>query len=361
MGRLADSLLIIVDCSNISYRAIEILFMNSRDRLGGGDLRKELEEQLEDIIHRHHGLKELRDRRKSQEISERIKDSKPLEEVLHDIFKSSPSLTSLFLTGHRLSKPHKQMTGGTTSGEGDGVKNGMYDYSGKEHPTYFKFKKKKYGELFKRNCEIGRRSIITFETDVVNSYFKRNVNQGKFILEKIEGGCKDEDINWNITLHNGIANLSIELPDDLTIGDVITLQLTVTDDVITEPFVNVAKLYMIEKRETTGKGVKRNNSYSGNNGQQPEESGIQLPKIHRIREEDWNGDDDRFSACRIVQDEDEDDINQDVYEFYVNVDNHYLRTDMKHSKEDPKLIEDKFVYGNVLFGVSLIKHYRDQV
>jgi len=61
-----------------------------------------------------------------------------------------------------------------------------------------------------------------------------------------------------------------------------------------------------------------------------------------------------------VQDEDEQDESQDVYEFYVNVDNLYLKTDMKISKEDPRLIEDKFVYGNALVGLALIRHYREQ-
>lgn len=40
MGRLAKSLLIIVDCSTLSVGAREDLFMNSRDRLSNGELRR---------------------------------------------------------------------------------------------------------------------------------------------------------------------------------------------------------------------------------------------------------------------------------------------------------------------------------
>ena len=48
MGRLAKSLLVIVDCSQLTVAAREDLFMNSRDRLSNGELRKAIEEELED-------------------------------------------------------------------------------------------------------------------------------------------------------------------------------------------------------------------------------------------------------------------------------------------------------------------------
>ena len=55
MGRLAKSLLIVVECSNLSVDAREDLFMNSRDRLSGHELRKAIEESLEDLISKHPG------------------------------------------------------------------------------------------------------------------------------------------------------------------------------------------------------------------------------------------------------------------------------------------------------------------
>ena len=48
---LADSILVIVECSKLTGRAREDLFMNSRDRLSGVDwLRPELERALEDML-----------------------------------------------------------------------------------------------------------------------------------------------------------------------------------------------------------------------------------------------------------------------------------------------------------------------
>ena len=360
MGRLANSLLIIVDCSNISYRSREILFMNSRDRLGGGDFRKELEEELERIIHDHHGLRELRERRKSQEIADRLDDAKPLEEILNDILKSSPSLSALFLSGSRLARPFKQRRHGENGNQGDGGKEGEKEFCGNLHPSFFRFKKKKYGQLLRRDCEIGRRCRIAFETDVQNDYFKRAANAGRFMIEVLEGDWQEEDFNWNLTLHNGLANASITVPDDSVIGDEITLQFTVEDDVIPDPFVNVAKLHLKPQGEKPGGGNNKEKRGGEGGREELQKSGIKLPKIHRIREENWDSDFDRYTACKVVQDEDEEDESQDVYEFYVNIDNLYLKTDMKMSKEDPKLIEDKFVYGNALVGLALIRHYREQ-
>lgn len=49
MGRLAKSLLVSVECSVLSVGAREDLFMNSRDRLSNGELRKAVEEELASV------------------------------------------------------------------------------------------------------------------------------------------------------------------------------------------------------------------------------------------------------------------------------------------------------------------------
>jgi len=362
MGTLADSLLILVDCSHISNRAREKLFMNSRDRLRFGELRKALEAKLEDIIHCHPRLRELRERRKNQRIADRLDNSKPLEDVLKNIFKTSPSLSSLFLTGSRLSKPFKQRPAGKQNGAGGGGSGtGNGGFVGKLHPTLFKFKKKEYGEIFHRDSEQGRCCRIDFETDTVNDYFDRATNPGRFILEILDEERQHADIDWSLTLHDGMAHASIDIPDDIIIEEKVTLQFTVEDDTILEPFVNIALLQIKPKSERNGGGGNKpkRNRKGGGDGDQFQPAGIQLPNITRIHEQDWNGEFDQFSACKIDQGENEEDESQDVYDFSVNVDNLYLRTDMKESKEDPRVIEDKFVYANVLLGLGLIRDYRE--
>jgi hypothetical protein len=131
MGRLAKSLLVVVDCSNLSVGAREDLFMNSRDRLSNGELRKAVEEELEDVIGKHPGLKALRESRRAQEIADRLKDSKPLEKVLESIFKSSPTLSRLFLFGQRLNRPHKGNGQSDEEGGGKGGDEGKGAFVGK--------------------------------------------------------------------------------------------------------------------------------------------------------------------------------------------------------------------------------------
>jgi hypothetical protein len=48
----------------------------------------------------------------------------------------------------------------------------------------------------------------------------------------------------------------------------------------------------------------------------------------------------------------------DVYDFFVNVDNKFLRITQKESKQDPKLLKAKFVYSLVLIGLALIQEDR---
>jgi hypothetical protein len=177
MGRLNDSILVAVDCSDLSGRAREDLFMNSRDRLRNGDLRDEIERELEIMIRDHQGLKDLRERRRREEIEAKLGNSKPLEEALESILKSSPSLSSLFLTGTKLSNPFKTKEVVSTE----------KPYNGKPHPSYFKFKKLLYGQVLKHACAINMRFRITFETDVVNNYFDRLENRGTFSLHIVGG------------------------------------------------------------------------------------------------------------------------------------------------------------------------------
>ncbi|MCK4782586.1 MAG: hypothetical protein KAV87_02465, partial [Desulfobacteraceae bacterium] len=68
---LRDSILVVVDCSKLSGRAREDLFMNSRDRLSGGELRVEIERALENMLRQHPGLRELSNRRRDEEIEDK--------------------------------------------------------------------------------------------------------------------------------------------------------------------------------------------------------------------------------------------------------------------------------------------------
>lgn len=379
MGRLADSLLVFVECSKLAVDAREDLFMNSRDRLSSNELRKEIEDALEELIGKHAGLRELRDRRRNEEVAERLEDSKPLEDVLAAILKSSPALERLFLLGQRLSRPFKAGSSGDREGGGAGGDEGAGEFIGRPHPTFFRFQRKKNGEMLSRTAELGRRCRIKMETDVVNEYFSRDANQGRYNVAVVAGALEGVELNSSLTLHNGIANWSISIPADAILGDELAIECTIGDDTLVEPFVNVARLRIVQPSENGGGDGDRNgrkgrgesgtggSGAGGKGGTQgadgpPEPAGIQMPKIIRVKKDGslWNEHKfDEKTACKIVEDgAKQGDEEKSLYTFYVNVDNIALRTDMKSAGGDVAVKESKFIYANVLVGLALIHECR---
>lgn len=373
MQRLARSLLIVVDCTDLSVGAREDLFMNSRDRLSNGELRKAIEEELEEAIGRHPGLRALQDRRRSEEISERLAESKPLEDVLGGILKSSPSLSALFLRGTRLSKPHRQ-SGSDDGGNGAGPDKGAGEFVGRPHPTFFRFYDKPNGAELSRNAELGRRCRMRFETDAANDYFSRAEVRGHYHLEVVDGPLEGAEVDHSIALHDGVANWSINLPEDaLSVGDPVTLACTVTDPTIVDPFVNVARVRMSPKgtngngngsrTSRTGKGSDKGNG-AGRGKDDPKgetaPDGLRMPNIVKVKHGDLNWTRYRFDdrdACYPVDDTPVGETQQ-AYTFYVNVDNVSLRTEMKGNADMVRLTEAKFTYACVLVGLALIHDAR---
>ncbi len=179
---------------------MKIFFMNSRDRLRNGDLRDAIEHQLELMIRDHQGLKELREKRKHEEVASKTADSKPLEEALKSILRSSPSLASIFLTGTKLSNPFKTKE----------VSSDDTPYKGKLHPSYFKFQKLQYKEKLERAAAINMKCRIPFVTDVVNDYFDRLENKGIFSLRILNEAETKKVDSYSLNLQNGnFAQLEI--------------------------------------------------------------------------------------------------------------------------------------------------------
>jgi hypothetical protein len=362
LGRLSDSLLVMVDCSEISVDAREDLFMNSRDRLSQHELRKDIEAEIEEILSRHPKLKQLANTRAEREIGKRLADSKPLEQVLNSILKSSPTLAALFRAGQRLGNPFSRKHGeqedsknGKSRGGGGGREPGDQPFVGKKHPTYFRFHQKRDGEMLERNCEVGRRCRVTLETDVENEYFMRTSNRGWYEVEAVETTeGKHEGLNPqnSMLLHDGLAHWSIVLPEDIEVGEALTLQLTVGDDTLNDSFINIARLTVKPQSEHPhGSSGKRRSSTMGGGSDQP--AGIEMPRVVEVKEGDWpTYGFEKTSACKIIQE------NDGSYTFYINIDNLYLRHEMKYSKDDPSLLEAKFKYGNVLVGLALIQDDR---
>lgn len=343
MSYLADSILVIVDCSKFERRIQEDLFMNSRDRLRDGvAIRYEIENQLEDLIRNHPGLRALREQRRREEIEDKLQDSKPLAEVLENIIKKSPSLSKLFLEGVRIRNPFNLVDVKTKK-----------EFNGKRFPTYFRICKE-YSKNNPKNAPINRRFRVQFETDAENEYFNRDREPGQFSIFFDNHIIKDFSLN----LWNGLATLTVAIPDNVRVGDVLLFRTETMDNSRIEPFYNefYVKIASPEKGGG-GPGGKRKEPPGKDESEETRKmpSRLALPNIIELRKTDekwlrhFKEDEDALSVK---------DTGENGYDFYINLDNVFLQTEIKGSpKIDPRLLEARFKYGMVLLGISLLEHF----
>jgi len=340
MSFLADSILVIVDCSNFRGRSREDLFMNSRDRLCDCDLRFEIESSLEEIIKKHPGLRELKERRKREEIESKLEDSKPLADVLNDILNKSPALASILIPGKRIHDPFNLMKVGEDK----------KPFEGKQFPTYFRLKKRS-GKILEKHCSINRRFRVQYETDVENDYFRRDELPGRFDLKVNGSEVTDKSLN----LWNGIATLAVELPPDVKEGDKLIYESEISDDRMINPFVESFTIITDKKAESvkkTGNGGERRKPPLQENGEEREQpSGLNLPDIREVRHDKWESHNfDKYSALRV------DGGDEEGFTFWVNMDNIYLHSEIKSQASiEPKLLEARYMYSLVLIGLALLK------
>jgi hypothetical protein len=362
LPRLKDSLLVLLDCSLLGPIQREDLFMSSRDRLSKKPIRYEVEREIELMLSENPELKKLQQNRKEQDIELKLSEEKPLEEVIGKVLRASPTLKTLFLLGQRLARPFNET--GRKKGKEDGSGEGEGVFKGKKHPTYFKIKGRPYGEIYNRNCE--KRCLIVFETDVENDYFDRTLDRGKFYLDILEASKELTSPNYSLSPANGKVFLNLELPKEAEVNDLLIIQTTVNDPTLLEPFVNVIKLNIISKPILPPRppGPPRPPKPESGEGQEGQNipSGISLPRVVPVKQDDKSWMKYHFTietASHVISDpiETADGKKQFEHVFYINMDNNSLRTEMKYSKQHPRLLEAKFKYGNVLLGLAMLHQY----
>ncbi|MGD0080184.1 MAG: hypothetical protein ABSB80_06000 [Methanoregula sp.] len=338
MGYLKDSILVIVDCNDIEGRAREDLFMNSRDRLSDVDLRYAIEKALETIIKDHQGLKSLREQRKREAFENKVKDDKPLEEVINKMLKRSPVLSKLFVEGLRLPSPFN--FSGASEGE---------EFKGKDFPEMFEISKE-FGSENPKDCPINRRFYMHFITDAKNDYFNRDNDPGEFTLL-----LNDEIFeNFSLNLWNGTANLIASIPSECHIGDKLDFKWIVSDRTQFEPFNGTFYVKVKEpeeKKSIHDTDKKKTHTPSDKNGDDVKKpSKLSLPDISEIRWDKW----DTFklseeSALKVI------DNGEAGMDFLVNMDNKYLLTEIKNTKKIEQL-EMRYKYGMVIIGLAFLNY-----
>ena len=350
MKPLADDLLVFVECDGLSDYVREDLFMASRDRLADNDFRQSMLDAMEKMLRDCEELKELRNRRQRERMNARLRDEKPLADVLQSLIKSSPNLVTLLQLGQRISAPYNTRSTGVDPGS---------DYRGEVYPTFFKYKRVPYSVPVALSRPINHRIRLTFETDARNDYFTRSAERGLFDAVWLEED--GDNTHATITgpkLRNGIAIVMLELPGDATIGDEVTLVVSVSDS-LTEFEVRVVITIEKAKDYLGGGSNNRRSPPSSRNGKDRERPmEVSPPAVTRIYRRDWEAEGfDENTAMRVAHLGYTDDENTEVYEFKVNMDNMPLHSESKQRRlaaDQHSLLCEQFLYANVLIGLSLI-------
>ena len=354
LSQLADSLIVVVDCTDIEGQLREDLFMNSRDRLRDIPLSFRLEQAIEKFLHSHPYLRALRNRRREEQIAEKLRDEKPLADALAVLVQQTPTLSRLLTAGQSIPSPFRK------TGSGNGV--GPEKFSGKRFPTYFRFRNKADGEILERKAHVQSVTRIKFETDAQDDYFDRDRDCGSLEVEVLH----DSNHNWEPLAEfgfsgptTGVANLVFNLPSGVDVGHILRLRIKVTDPSRIDAFELEARLDIAKpaSRSSGSSGSDRNKNSGSGRGQDP--GPVSVPNVIPVYKRDWDRHDfDELSALKVVGQGT--DGQQDIYDFYVNCDNKHLLVAQKDPRRDPDMLRAQFLYSLVLYAMALLTKERSK-
>lgn len=337
---LLDSILILIDCSDLDTRIREDLFMNSRDRLRKSEVQAKIEQEIIEELRGNESLLRLLDKRRQEAIAERVKEDKPLQEILNNLMKRSPTLSKLFLHGLKLSNPVS-----TIPVEDE------KDFIGKKSPSYFVINEQKEGIVFEKHAHINNKFRIKFKTDVENEWLSREESRGTY---KLLANNMPVLENRSMSLNNGTANLTIALPESAHIGQEITYTLTVQDDYMPQPITNTFKVIVEKAIENDGGGTgKRVSPPSNKSGKGNfNHSNLALPNTIPVYREKWaeyGFDENTALVVRAAE--------ENSYDFFINMNNKCLDTEIKpYLKNEARvnLLRSKYKYGMILIGLAIL-------
>jgi hypothetical protein len=325
---LKNDLMVVLNCTEISARVREDLFMPSRDRLRECHVKRAFEQALEAYLGDHAVLSRLNLERREAELRDRLADDKPLTEALKSIIDSSPELKALFRLGTHVASA-------TVPGERED------EFTGTTYPTFFRLVRREESVAFPTyDCAPTRGSRIHFETDAVNDYFNRLKDPGTLTVTP-------PVLFDRVTLHNGKSTLVLKYPPRTMIGDEVEVLVEVSDSQQQSPFVNRFQLRMVGDAPP---------GRSHDHTPPPTKTGgLALPKVVEVDEDDWASEEfGPESGLTIQRDVDGGLVAK------VNVANEHLKQFLlRNAKAEIDLMQKRFVYGLVLVGVSLWQEYHD--
>jgi hypothetical protein len=243
---LRDSMLIRIDCTNISTSFRQDLFMASRDHLKESENTEILKEKVVEVLKSNEILRELNQKRKNQLMHESGEDRKALEKILSNVPIDKDLLELLKKNGDFsfLKKSGSNFDEGRNNVKKDAQNNPR---TSKRFPSIFRvdLKQEDNGKKVK-SIPLNGKGIIKFETDVVDEYLFRPDEKGDLCLQILNIKKVDnpptppqpipprptqvEDI-IDVTREgpsNGVIRITFEPKNDLSVGDEVELSAKLT-------------------------------------------------------------------------------------------------------------------------------------
>lgn len=359
---LKEDLIVIVNVTGIDGDLKNAIFKTDKATMKDTQEKRDLEDQIQDLLAANEQLRELSNQRRKQVVDEKLKDEKPFEELLSKVLKKNPALAALFDIGPRMSNPWADQNTGPNKDEKDKKLNYF--------PTFFRFQKKlEKNEIYHRDGNINKRLRFDFETDVVDDYFLRAKDTGKYSIEM--NLVKNNKDHLNINRENQIFHqflkdgkwlVSIKVPDEAEVGDKLELIYNINDDQSEGwSLKSVVKIISSTKREKKNKKKKQNKSKNKGDNKNP--TGFTFPTVTWVEKESWPRHNfDEYSALKIVKAETKEVNGKKIesWDFFLNRNNKYLENELKTNKKG--LLEDiilnRYRLAIVFLALSLIDHLK---
>ena len=185
-----------------------------------------------------------------------------------------------------------------------------------------------------------------------NDYFSRAQYPGRQTLRSLDERPPNDMIpDHTLNPRDGVVTLNLGLPVGASEGESFRYQLVVQDDTLVDPFVNSFVV-------TVGPYQKERDGGDSPPTPPAAQQGLAIPTPILVYESDWKAYGfDRDSALKAVYDEpDEEEAH---YTYYVNMDNVYLNTELKATRENPEIVKSRWQFGMVLIGMALLRDRAD--
>lgn len=320
---LADSLVVMADCTELPQEVREDLFLASRDRMRQIDERKYLEEAIVDYLREHPGLKELNARRRQQRVS--AKSEEESINVFQELLKADPTLASLFIGGKQVKVPR-------------GPEKDTIPYEGRAYPTFFRLLNEPSTGLTKK-CPKNRKCRVAFETDVTNDYFSRSNDPGHLASR----GMAQQGAP---SLWNGRCTVPYSIPEAANVGDRIRVVVQVNDSSRPAPFESSFVIEVLEEAQPGDPGP---------DPQPPKGNMAGVPNVEEVYQADWKR--EGFTELSAVKVKHNDKGGVDLF---VNMDNLFLKNEIhRRRKLEPEMVKHWFKWGMALLVVGMLYDQRN--